>query len=169
MSSSNKRKDDFDKGKSRREKTADDLNFYLKKNKTGLFFISKSYGKFMGLHYELVRNRRTRKPFIFCYTDAGGFYLKIPKEYIQDPEKYLQDLSELDYHTIIVDEETMRYSHIMTFQDIRKFWKRHMSTALGNLNRLQFSGEMSKIDFLHPEKKTLLDPSLVIALKNLFV
>ena len=193
MDSSNKRQVDFERGKTRREITATDLNWYLNKHDTGLHFerrqpylktmniaekaknnelknyiIPSPFINAMALHYDLVKTPTHKIPFIFCYRDAQQFYLKLPKEYKTAPESYLCLLEELNYHTIIVDETTKRYSHIISFKDIREHWRRRLSTTKGNTNRYQFSGGLGEINYISPEKATMLTPSLIDSLNNLF-
>lgn len=195
MGSSNKRDRDFSKGKVRREHSAKDLNFYLEKHNTGLRFLRRhdylktmhisekvknneirkyitptAFHEAMALHYILTnKNKLNNIPFIFMYwsKSGGGFYLKVPKEYKQDPKGYLQILTELNYHVIIINEPSEKYSQPVKLQTICKYWKYKMSKSKGNQNRLQFYGSLKTITYLHPEEETLLDPCMVELLKKL--
>ena len=193
MDSLNKRDVDFQTGKLKREKTASDLNKHLKFHRMGIHFernqpllktmsiseknknnilqnylVPAPFEKAMTLHYSLVKGKR-KIPFIFCYKDGGGFYLKLPKEYKGDPDGYLKLLGAFLYHVIIVEEgKEDRYSQVIPISIIRKHWKYGMLTSKGNTNRLTFYGSISKIVYLKPDEELLFSASLLQSLKALF-
>jgi hypothetical protein len=189
-----KREEDFEWAIDRREVTANDLNYYLEKQDTGLRFermqpflktmniaektknnqlsnyiIPQPFKRAMALHYNLVKNHTNKKPFIFCYVDAREFYLKLPKEYKTDPEAYLKLLEQLQYNVIIVDGKHKKYSPVIDISTIKKYWPHHIAISRGNKNRLQFKGNLKGVTFLSPEDCNILFPSLIDSFKTLMV
>ena len=200
MNSLNKRDADFQTGKLKREKTAEVLNKYFAVHKIDLLFernqpllktmsiaeknknnvlqnyiIPAPFEKAMTLHYSLVRGKR-KIPFIFCYKDSSGFYLKLPKEYKEDPDGYLKLLEAFKYNVLIVDEGEgefkltglYKFSQIIPMDLIRKYWVHKISTSKGNTNRLKFYGSMKDVVCMYPDQSGLFSKPLYQALNELF-
>lgn len=196
-----KRQEDYEKAKLKREQEADYLNGlfiqggfrgrfvrmhpYLKTMKVGEkaknnrfanFIPGTSFHKAMGLHY-VLQDTLSKKmiPFIFFYQGHGGIYLKVPKDYLQSPQSYLTILADMDYRGLIVSDKSTDdnrfYSFPISFKTIEHSWEYTMSSSRGNLNRLQFHGPLTKIDYWHPlqESGLGLEPCLLATLLNLLV
>lgn len=164
VKSKSKRDVDFEKAVAIRKETARHLNLFLTKEKTDLYFSRLSKHpirmniaeknknnklqnriqeapkkKSMGLYYAL-KYKDNKYPgqinFIFAYSDQGSFYLKLPKEYRNDPGGYVKLLAELNWYVLVIDGRT--YSSPISMQLVEQFWKRAISKSKGNKNRLQF-------------------------------
>ena len=168
MNYSNKRDASFNKARKRREISIAILNDHLEKANTGMRFIRKHdnlktmttaervrhntlnnymsevpFTSAMALYYILTKEHRKKQvPFIFLYKN-GGVYLKIPKEYKETVQEYLQLLTHYNYHILMIDETTQTYSFPVSISTLcTPPWKHTMSTSKGNTNRLQFYGQI---------------------------
>jgi len=130
-------------------------------------FIIKSPGKAMGL-YRVAHNRLTEQNIHLIYFfRKGGFYLKVPMEFKDDPKQYLQILHDSCFYVLPVDDSDFTFGKPIDFLNIMKHWDYKMANSKGNRNRLQFHMKIHTIAFLPPGELDFFSPTLADSLKNL--
>jgi hypothetical protein len=156
-----KRQEDWEKAQEKRDETANDLNFYLLISGLSFKRVDDT------IHYQLNSKNGKNIPFIFMYKDSGGFYLKVPKEFLDNPVTYLDHLIKENYYSIIVDGENREYTVPISFMTIKKYWKWKMETSEGNKNRMQFRSLIGRMTYRRPLEGSAFSPCLVDELNKL--
>lgn len=172
-----KRDADFESGKDDRERIVSSLNYYANKGNFGFAFYRLNkrptrmniaqknknnvtgnrikeapYKRAMGLYYCLrwKGDRQGAINFIFIIKENGTMYLKLPNEYKENPDGYIELLKLLDFYVLVAEKETNRVSYPISMHTVIT-WPHKKSETKGNLNRLQFFINIDTIECRHPE------------------
>lgn len=192
-----KRTKDLEKGRKDREKWAEQINHYLdssyaltplhktipeeqkkwsvkdkQKNNTLKNRITSGVYKGMGLFYSIESDRNySGSIIIFGCKNPGGFYIKMPSEYISTPINFLKTLQD-SYNTkvIIVEEqkEKILFSNLIDLSVFIEHWNPNQG-GKGNKNRIQFHGPLKEIVCRCPNEVDLYGDSLINQLQQLAV
>lgn len=102
----------------------------------------------MGLYREVSLLGKSKVIHLIYLFKKGGFFLKVPKEYKENPEAYLDTLQELDFYVLPIDDVELTFGSPMSILEVKKYWGYKMATSKGNTNRLQFHGKIGTISCL---------------------